>query len=140
MDPSGVYTSRQLDGNNECPSSEPEDATLSSLPEHTKELLEARLHEANQHGWQKICLNFTPSWFSVTMGTGIVSILLEKLPYNAQWLHYLAIIVFVLNIVLFVTATLVSIVRYTFYRGIFMAMLAQPVQSLFLGTIPMGVL
>lgn len=136
MDPSAVYISRQLNSNSELHLSiRPEDAVL---PEHTKEVLEAQLHEANQHGWRRICLNFTPSWFSVTMGTGIVSILLEKLPYNAQWLHYLAIIVFVLNIVLFVTSTIISVIRYTVYRGIFIAMLTHPVQSLFLGTVPMG--
>jgi hypothetical protein len=28
-------------------------------------------------------------WFSVTMGTGIVSILLHNLPYNANWLYWL---------------------------------------------------
>jgi C4-dicarboxylate transporter/malic acid transport protein len=138
MDPSGVYTSRQLSRTIKQPSSQPEDTASSSPPENTKELLEAQLHEANQHGWRRICLNFTPSWFSVTMGTGIVSILLEKLPYNAQWLHYLAIIVFVLNIVLFVASTIISVIRYTVYRGIFKAMVRHPVQSLFLGTIPMG--
>lgn len=135
MDPSGVYTDRQLASNNQDNSS---DTTLPPPPEHTRELLERQLHEANQHGWRKICLNFTPSWFSVTMGTGIVSILLERLPYNAQWLHYLAIIIFVLNIALFVTFTIISIIRYTVYRGIFVAMLNHPVQSLFLGTVPMG--
>lgn len=135
MDPSGVYTDRQLASSQKHNVS---DTTLPPQPEHTKELLERQLHESNQHGWRKICLNFTPSWFSVTMGTGIVSILLERLPYNAQWLHYLAIIVFVLNVVLFVMFTFISLVRYTVYRGIFMAMLKHPVQSLFLGTIPMG--
>ena len=135
MDPSGVYTDRQIASGSQHSSRE---TTFSPLPEHTKELLERQLHEANQHGWRRICLNFTPSWFSVTMGTGIVSILLEKLPYNAQWLHYLAIILFVLNIALFVTFTIISVIRYCVYRGIFWAMLNHPVQSLFLGTVPMG--
>lgn len=72
------------------------------------------------------------------MGTGIVSILLERLPYNAQWIHYISIVIFVLNIVLFVTFTVISVLRYTVYRGLFIAMLNHPVQSLFLGTIPMG--
>ena len=67
------------------------------------------------------------------MGTGIVSILLYNLPYDATWTHYLSIILFVLNVVLFAVFTLISIVRYTIYRGLFLAMLNHPVQSLFVG-------
>jgi hypothetical protein len=42
--------------------------------------------ERKRHGWWRIVTNFTLSWFAVTMGTGIVSILLDDLPYNANWL------------------------------------------------------
>lgn len=31
---------------------------------------------------RRITLHFTPSWFSVNMGTGITSILLHELPYQ----------------------------------------------------------
>ena len=68
------------------------------------------------------------------MGTGIVSILLHNLPYNADWIHYLSIIVYVLNIGLFVLFTLISVIRYTMYKGLFLAMLSHHVQSLFAGT------
>ena len=135
MDPSAVYTDRQLAPQNQGDSSE---ALSLPPPENTKAFLERQLHERNQYGWRRIALNFTPSWFAACMGTGIVSILLEHLPYNAQWIHYIAIIIFVFNIVLFITFTVISIIRYTVFRGIFMAMLNHPVQSLFLGTFPMG--
>ena len=68
------------------------------------------------------------------MGTGIVSILLHNLPYNARWLYWISVVIFCLNIFLFVFFVLISIVRYTIFRGIFAAMLRHPVQSLFLGT------
>ena len=72
------------------------------------------------------------------MGTGVVSILLHNLPYNARWLYWCSIVFFVLNIVLFATFTSLSIVRYTVYPEIWSAMIRHPTQSLFLGTIPMG--
>src|SRR5437763_1085061 len=53
------------------------------------------------HGWRKAVRNFTPSWFTVTMGTGIVSVLLYELPYNGRWLYWLSVITFCLNICLF---------------------------------------
>jgi tellurite resistance protein TehA-like permease len=74
-------------------------------------------------------------WFSVTMGTGIVSILLHNLPYNADWIYWISVVIFILNVMLFMLFLLISIVRYTVYKGIFFAMLRHPVQSLFLGTL-----
>jgi hypothetical protein len=130
MDPSGLYANCQIaasgipDLQHEC---------TDSRPQTTKVVLEQQLHERNQRGWRKIVLNFTPSWFSVTMGTGIVSILLFDLPYNARWIYWISVVVYCLNIALFVTFTGISILRYTCYKGIFTAMLKHPVQSLFLG-------
>jgi len=92
----------------------------------------------NERGWRKIVRNFTPSWFSVTMGTGIVSILLHNLPYNGDWLYWISVVIFVLNVALFLLFTFISIVRYTVYPEIWFAMIRHPAQSLFLGTFPMG--
>jgi tellurite resistance protein TehA-like permease len=67
------------------------------------------------------------------MGTGIVSILLFDLPYNARWIYWISVVVYCLNIALFVTFTAISVLRYTIHKGLFEAMLKHPVQSLFLG-------
>lgn len=72
------------------------------------------------------------------MGTGIVSILLHNLPYNAPWLQYISYVIFGLNVVLFVTFLLISILRYGLYPEIWSAMIEHPGQSLFLGCFPMG--
>ncbi|KAI7340876.1 putative C4-dicarboxylate transporter/malic acid transport protein [Hortaea werneckii] len=91
-----------------------------------------------QTGWRRVVRNFTPSWFSVNMGTGITSILLHNLPYNGRWLQYISYILFGLNVLLFVIFLLISILRYTIYPKIWNAMVRHPAQSLFLGTFPMG--
>lgn len=67
------------------------------------------------------------------MGTGIVSILIHNLPWNARWLYWISVALFCLNILLFVLFTIISTVRYTAFPGLFCAMLRHPVQSLFLG-------
>ncbi|KAE8453613.1 hypothetical protein EG329_009124 [Mollisiaceae sp. DMI_Dod_QoI] len=94
----------------------------------------------NKHnrGWRKIVRNFTPSWFSVTMGTGIVSILLHNLPYNGRWLYWISVVIFALNVGLFVVFTVISLLRYILYPEIFVVMLRHPGQSVFVGTFPMG--
>jgi len=82
--------------------------------------------------------NFSPSWFSVTMGTGVVSLLLVAIPFKADWLYWLAVIFFGLNTILFACAFSVSVFRYVVYPEIWTVMIADSVNSLFLGTIPMG--
>ena len=72
------------------------------------------------------------------MGTGIVSILLHNLPYNGVWLYYLSIIVFCLNVSRFILFLGFTILRYTLWPELFMPMLRHHHQSLFLGTIPVG--
>lgn len=72
------------------------------------------------------------------MGNGIVSILLHNLPYNGVWLYWISIVVFALNVFLFVVFTLASIMRYVLYPEIWGVMIRHQTQSLFLGTFPMG--
>ncbi|KAI1081333.1 voltage-dependent anion channel [Whalleya microplaca] len=89
-------------------------------------------------GWRRIVRNFTSSWFSVNMGTGIVSILIHGLPYTTNWLSYVSYIFFALNVVLFVTFLVLTTLRYSLYPEIWFAMIRHPAQSLFLGCIPMA--
>ncbi len=72
------------------------------------------------------------------MGTGIASILLFNLPWNGYWLHIISYIFFAFNILLFTIFCIISLLRYTLYPEIWMAMISHPAQSLFLGCFPMG--
>jgi tellurite resistance protein TehA-like permease len=72
------------------------------------------------------------------MGTGIVSILLHNLPYNAAWIQYISYVFFALNILLFTIFFIITLLRYTLYPEIWDVMIKHPAQSLFLGCIPMG--
>ncbi|RCI03848.1 hypothetical protein CU098_012707 [Rhizopus stolonifer] len=82
--------------------------------------------------------NFTPSWFSTTMGTGIVSILLYNFPFPFKGLHIIAIVVFFINVTLFCLCTILSLARYIMFPSVIQLMLKHASQSLFVGTIPMG--
>ena len=72
------------------------------------------------------------------MGTGIVSVLFISQPYQHPVLYYFGVVFFLLNILLYVTAFAISLLRYTLYPKIWAVMLSDPVNSLFLGTVPMG--
>lgn len=77
-------------------------------------------------------------WFAVTMGTGIVAVLLSSVPFDTPALYYLSIVFFLLNVVIFALAFLTSALRYTLYPEIWRVMIQDPTNSLFLATIPMG--
>lgn len=72
------------------------------------------------------------------MGTGIVAVLLSSIPFEARWLHYLSIVFFIFNTILWFLAFFISLLRYTLYPAIWKVMIQDPNNSLFLGTIPMG--
>jgi hypothetical protein len=86
----------------------------------------------------RICLNTTPAFFSLNMGTGITSILLHDLPYNAHWVQILGNVVFVLNIILFLAIAFASLVRYIKWRGVFTVVLVDKQAAMFWGCLPMG--
>lgn len=111
------------------PSTTPEGAHLESIqPSKPKE----------EVGWRRLLRNFTPSWFSVPMGTGMVSILLHQLPYTTPWLSIISITIFCLNTMIFVLFLAVSVARYVLYPEIWSVMVRHLTQSLFLGTVPMA--
>lgn len=94
----------------------------------------------NERGWRRIVRNFSPSWFSVTMGTGVVAIIFHSIPWRADWLYYLSIVFFVLNVCLFTAAFTISVLRYSIWPEIWTVMVQDATNSLFLGTVPMGFL
>ncbi len=82
--------------------------------------------------------NFTPSWFSVNMGTGILANLLQIAPHQFRGMDRIANAFFFLNSFLFVLFSLISIARYTCYPWVIGRMLHHPSQAMFVGTFPMS--
>lgn len=76
------------------------------------------------------------------MGTGIVSIILQFFstiyPRYQSSLRILSIVFFVMNIFFFTVISSITILRYCMYPQTWLLMIRHPVQSLFLGAIPMG--
>jgi tellurite resistance protein TehA-like permease len=89
-------------------------------------------------GWRRVFRNFSPSWFSVTMGTGVCSLILIAIPWKASWLYWLSVAFFGLNAILFSLAFTISLLRYTLYPEIWTVMINDPTMVLFLGTFPIG--
>ncbi|KAI0051902.1 C4-dicarboxylate transporter/malic acid transport protein, partial [Auriscalpium vulgare] len=84
--------------------------------------------------------HFTPAWFAMNMGVGVISILFANFPYGPQTapMKALSAVFFFLNIFLFLLFLAASLSRYILFPDVWGLMLAHPMQSLYLGCFPMG--
>lgn len=82
--------------------------------------------------------HFTPNWFAMTMGNGIVSLVLAALPFRFTGQHELAATLWGINVLLYAVCLAMLIARLVRYPETIRPMLHHPLQSMFLGAIPMG--
>lgn len=82
--------------------------------------------------------NFTLSWYSVCMGTGIVSELLFVMPYRGPGQKTAGVVFFIANLVLFSSFTVATITRYCMFPQIPRLLIIHPSESLYVGTVPMA--
>lgn len=82
--------------------------------------------------------HFTPNWFTATMGTGVVSMILIQLPFAQSFLFKLATLLWQFNIVLFSVFSVLYLLRWFLFPHEAKQIFNHPNMSLFLGAIPMG--
>ena len=81
---------------------------------------------------------FTPNWFAVTMGTGVLALVLAQVATPNSLLLTLARLLWAMNIALFSVFTLLYLGRWLLYPQEAYKIFEHPQMSMFLGTIPMG--
>jgi C4-dicarboxylate transporter/malic acid transport protein len=82
--------------------------------------------------------HFTPNWFTATMGTGVVAMILAQLPFASSVLFMLATKLWQFNILLFITFSILYGLRWILFPTEAKQIFNHPNMSLFLGAIPMG--
>lgn len=95
-----------------------------------------------RHGIKERVLHFTPSWFSVTMGTGVIATLLNLLPWPSihSGLRWPALCFLLGDIVIFILFVCAFFARYLMYPEVVPLTIKHPQKSMFLGTLPMGLI
>jgi len=86
----------------------------------------------------EIVRQFTPNWFTVTMGTGILSLALNQAPFVTPTLSVFAEGLWMLNIGLFLMFSLLYAARWIFFSREASRIFSHSVMSMFFGAIPMG--
>jgi C4-dicarboxylate transporter/malic acid transport protein len=87
---------------------------------------------------REIVRQFTPNWFTVTMGTGVLALTLNLFPFHLPALHVIGVVLWLLNIGLFILCTVLYAARWIFFTRDAMPIWEHPVMPMFLGAIPMG--
>ena len=82
--------------------------------------------------------HFTPNWFTVTMGTGVVALILPELPFAHSIMAHLAVLLWQFNIALFLMFSLLYVLRWIIYPTEAKQIFLHASMSLFLGAIPMA--
>ena len=82
--------------------------------------------------------HFTPNWFTVTMGTGVVALILPELPFAHSLMAHLAVLLWQFNIALFLIFSLLYVLRWIIYPTEAKQIFSHASMSLFLGAIPMA--
>jgi len=82
--------------------------------------------------------NFTPNWFTVNMGTGILALMLGQFPHHVPGLSAVSRDLWLANIALFSLFTALFTARALRFPRESLATLRHPIQSMFVGAIPMG--
>lgn len=97
-----------------------EDAELQSLPpsHHNGTATREAPDKSNDHrqpDWRKAIENFSAIWFTLPMNTGILAILMHNLPYQFNGLGVLSTIMYIFQLVLFISFSSVFILRLILY-------------------------
>ncbi|WP_434775166.1 C4-dicarboxylate ABC transporter [Pseudomonas oryzihabitans] len=86
----------------------------------------------------EVIRQFTPNWFAVTMGTGILALALAAFPLPLPGLHAIAEGLWLLDVLLFSLFTGLYAARWLLFYQEACEIFAHATVSMFLGTIPMG--
>ncbi|OTG84609.1 C4-dicarboxylate ABC transporter [Acinetobacter sp. ANC 5054] len=87
---------------------------------------------------QDLIRHFTPNWFTVVMGTGVVALILPELPFGAVWMWSLGASLWQVNVAVFILFSVLYICRWILFPKEAKQIFQHPVMCLFLGAIPMA--
>jgi tellurite resistance protein TehA-like permease len=89
--------------------------------------------EGERVSWRERLKHFTWSWFECTMSTGAMATLLSQQPYTFDGLKTIGKIVFVLDLLLFLSFSILITVRFCLVRGALSRSLRHPHESFYFG-------
>lgn len=82
--------------------------------------------------------HFTPNWFTVNMGTGVVALIISELPFLHSQLFSLGTVLWIFNTILFILFSIIYALRWILFYNEAKLILKHSSMLFFLGAIPMA--
>jgi C4-dicarboxylate transporter/malic acid transport protein len=93
---------------------------------------------AERQSLRNVVREFTPNWFSVTMGTGALALALNQIPVPVPGIYDLTGGLWLLDILLFALCAVIYAARWILFFDEARRIVLHSILSMFLGAIPMG--
>ena len=87
---------------------------------------------------QDLIRHFTPNWFAVTMGTGVLALIVAELPFDSFLMGQMGTILWQMNMLIFILFSILYGLRWLIFPHEAKQIFKHASMSLFLGAIPMG--
>jgi C4-dicarboxylate transporter/malic acid transport protein len=87
---------------------------------------------------REVIRQFTPNWFTATMGTGILALALNQFPLHVTGLKAFAQALWFANIAIFILCALLYVARWVLFFDGAKRIFQHSVMCMFFGAIPMG--
>lgn len=87
---------------------------------------------------REVVRQFTPNWFTATMGTGILALAINQFPADIPGLHAIGLVVWLANILMFSTFSALYTARWILFPSEARRIFGHSIVSMFFGAIPMG--
>lgn len=87
---------------------------------------------------RELIRQFTPNWFTATMGTGIVALALARFPFPINGVKATGEVLWFINISLFIVCSLLYAARWIFFFDGAKRIFQHSAMGMFFGAIPMG--
>ncbi len=87
---------------------------------------------------RELIRQFTPNWFTATMGTGIVALALARFPFPINGVKATGEVLWLINIGLFIVCSLLYAARWIFFFDGAKRIFQHSAMGMFFGAIPMG--
>ncbi|KAK4207447.1 voltage-dependent anion channel [Rhypophila decipiens] len=84
--------------------------------------------------WRKRLLHFTFAWYTVTMSTSGISLLLALTPHRFPGLSTVGLIIYLLDLIFFLFITAAITLRFILYKNAFRRAFTRPTEALFIPT------
>ncbi|KAK0673563.1 voltage-dependent anion channel-domain-containing protein [Cercophora samala] len=107
------------------PGAEPRLAVLQRIPTYLQPPLP----------WRERLLHFTFAWYTVTMSTSGIAMIIALTPHRFTGLGTIGLIIFLLDLLAFLFITVMIILRFVMYQHTFRRAFTRPHEALFISTL-----